>query len=156
MNPRRRRRSRRNPALFAGNRILGFTIQELAYAGLGFIAPPAVEGFVKGMLPAQLTDNPIGRYAVKAGTVAGLSFVGQKVLGREAAKYLAIGGVTYIIANLVVDYAPQLFSGFGYMNPGRVYNTLPGLKAQPFIGAYTGLGTTPGKLPERVDPNARF
>jgi hypothetical protein len=112
-----------------------------------------VEGFIKGMLPAGIVDTPIGKYALKAGTVAGLSFIGQKMLGREAGKYLAIGGVTYLIGTLIADYAPQLFSGFGYMNPGRTFRPMG---AQPFLGAYAGLGTTPAKLPERVDPNARF
>jgi hypothetical protein len=157
VNP-RRRRARRNPALFSGNRILGFTFQEILYTGAGFIAPPVIEGFLLQYLPATLVTNKIGKYAIKAGAVAALSFAGGKFLGREAGKYIAIGGMTYLVATLVIDFAPQLFSGFsGYMNPGATYTPkLAGMGSQPFLGAYHGIGMSPAKLPERVDPNQRF
>lgn len=157
-NPRRSRRriARRNPPMFGGNRIMGLSVNELLYTGVGFIVPPAVEGFAKGFLPATLTSTPLGRYGLKVGTVALLSMAGNKFLGREAGKYIAIGGATYIIANLVIDFMPTLFSGFaGYMNPGQ---TTPAraLRGGPFLGMYSGIGTSPAKLPERVDPNSRF
>lgn len=156
--PRRRRRTyRRNPALFGRNRILGMSMTEIAYTGLGFIAPPAVEGFISGMLPAQLTGNVLGRYAVKTGIVAGVSFAGRQFIGREAGKFMAIGGVTYLVANLIVDYMPQLFAGFsGYMTPGRTL----GMRSQPGLGRYIRdlpvSHSSGGTIPERLDSRARF
>ena len=142
---------------------MGLKLTDIMYAGIGFVAPPAIQGFLSGILPTALTGNMAGRYAIKAGTVFGLSWAGKKFISPEAGKYIAIGGVTYIVANLIIDFVPQLFSGFsGYMNPGQSYRpALPGgMKAGPYLGAYTGaymgIGTTPAKLPERVDPNARF
>ena len=161
MNPRRRhyrRRARRNPPMYERGRILGFSMKELAYTGVGFIAPPAIEGFVNGFLPATLTSNNIGRYAIKIGAVAAVSFAGMKFIGREAGKYLAIGGATYILANIIVDYMPTLFKGFtGYMNPGSTF--MPRMARQPFLGMYTGtagIGVTPTRIPERINPVSRF
>jgi hypothetical protein len=138
---------------------MGLRLADIAYAGVGFIAPPAIEGFTKSMLPVALTGNVFGRYAVKAAAVFGLAWAGKKFLSQEAGKYIAIGGVTYILANLVIDYMPTLFTGFsGYMSPGPTFGALPRRRmgAGPLLGMYKGIGTMPGKLPERVDPNARF
>ncbi len=161
-NPRRsRRRARRNPpALFSGNKILGLSMNEMLYAGIGFVAPPAIEGFAKGFLPTSITSTKLGKYAIKAGTVALLSIAGSKFINREAGKYIAIGGATYLLANVVVDFLPSLFSGFAaYPSAGPTFpmtGARRGLGGQPFIGKYSGIGTSPAKLPERVNPNSRF
>lgn len=155
----RRRSYRRNPAIFSRNRILGMSIKEIAYTGIGFIAPPAIEGFVSAYLPTQITNTALGRYAVKGGIVAGVSMIGGKVVNRDAGKFMAIGGVTYIVANLLLDYVPQLFSGFGsqpylgkspmraYMNPGRTMGRY--LNASP---PSNGGGATA----DRLNPASRF
>jgi hypothetical protein len=137
---------------------MGIRFTDIAYAGAGFIAPPAINGFLAPMLPTALTDNALGRYAVKGGIVFGLSWAGSKFISREAGKYLAIGGVTFLVANLIIDYVPQLFSGFsGYMNPGPTFKTLPRrMRGGPYLGMYQASGITPAALPERVDPNKRF
>jgi hypothetical protein len=160
-NPRRRRHARRNPpALFSGNKILGLSMKEMLYAGIGFVAPPAIEGFAKGFLPTSITSTKLGKYALKAGTVALLSIAGSKFINREAGKYIAIGGATYLLANVVVDFLPALFGGFGaYPSAGAVLPRMAarrGLQGQPLMGMYQGIGTSPAKLPERVNPNARF
>lgn len=159
--PRRRRHARRNPpAFFSGNKILGLSMNEMLYAGIGFVAPPAIEGFAKGFLPTSITGSKLGKYALKAGTVALLSIAGSKFINREAGKYIAIGGATYLLANVVVDFLPSLFGGFGaYPSAGPTFNPMAKrrtLGAQPNMGMYHGIGTNPAKLPERVNPNARF
>ena len=160
-NPRRHRRARRNPPLFGGNKILGMSFAEIGYAGLGFVAPPMLEGLAKGYLPAALTSNTFGKYGVKIAAVAGLSYIGRKFLGQEAGKYIAIGGVTYLVASLVIEFVPGIFSGFsGYMNPGASFGRkmLPRGKfgAQPFLGMYQGTSVATSRVPERLDPASRF
>jgi hypothetical protein len=160
-NPVRRRRSYRRNPIISGSQVFGVKFSDILYAGGGFIAPPLVEGFIKGYLPTSITGNAFGKYALKAATVYGLSWAGKKFISQEAGKYIAIGGIVYIVANLVIDFVPQLFSGFsGYMSPGPTFSALPrnrwGYGAHPLMGMYNGIGTAPGKLPERVDPNARF
>jgi hypothetical protein len=156
MNP-RRRRARRNPPLLRGNRIFGMSLAEIAYAGAGFIAPPMIEGAVSSFIPDALKTSTIGRYAIKAGTVAALSLVASKVLSREAGKYLAIGGATYLLAAAIVEFAPQLFSGFGYttMNPGPMPASLRG---QVGLGAYFGQKTASSQIgvPARLSLSERL
>lgn len=161
--PKKHRRPRRNPPMFGGGRILGMNINDILYAGAGFIAPPALEGVVKGFLPATITANVIGKWAIKVGAVAGVSMIGGKFLGREAGKYLAIGGATYLLASAIVQYVPALFSGFsGYMNPGRVLNPAParaGMTGQPFIGRYLGAAGSSialANVPSRLDAASRL
>lgn len=161
-NPRRKRsvrRYRRNPPLFGGNKIMGLGLNEVLYAGAGFVAPPLIEGALSNFIPSTITANPIGKYIVKAGIVAGTSFLGGKFLGREAGKMLAIGGATFIAASLIVDYAPQIFSGFGATSyvPGKVFT--PSLRGQSMLGAYMGAGNTPSSMvgiPSRLRPEERF
>ncbi len=168
MNPRRRRASRRtyrrNPPMFGRGQVLGMNLKDVGFAGIGFLAPPMVEGFAKSFLPTALTDNKIGKYAVKIGIVAGLSYAASKFVSREAGKYIGIGGAVYVLANMVVEFVPALFSGgfSGYMNPGQAYRTLPGaMRSQPYLGMYQG---SPGSMrqnsllnvPSRLDPAGRL
>lgn len=164
-NPRRSyRKARRNPISLKGGKIfMGMSINDILYAGAGFIAPPAVEGVVKGFLPVSITGNAFGKWAIKAASVAGVSFLGSKFLGREAGKMLAIGGATYLLAAAVVEFIPTLFSGFsGYAPGGKVVSQgpRPVLAGQPYLGRYIGAGGSGAmslaNVPARVDPAARF
>lgn len=120
-NPRRRRRyhvgrrrARRNPP-----RVLGLTglppIQSVLYAGIGFAGVPMVEGFLTPMLPVSITATTIGKYAVRVGSVLGLSMVAKMVLGREAARMVAIGGGAYVLVTAVKDSG--LIPGLGSYTP---------------------------------------
>ena len=106
-NPRRRsyRRGRRNPA------ILGVELpplNQVLYAGAGFIATPMVEGFINKYLPVEVTSNTIGRYAVKIASVIGLSFLTKKAIGISEARMVAVGGGAYILTSAVNEFVPQL------------------------------------------------
>lgn len=168
--PRRRRRStrrrttrrtyrRRNPVMTrrAGKLFMGMSLNEILFTGAGFVAPPIIEGFVKPWLPAALTTNAFGKYAVKAGSVVIVSWAGGQFMGRQARKYLGIGGVTYLVASLIVDYAPQIFSGFGaYLNPGTVTPPARLLRGQANLGKYTTMGNANYRTPDRLNSSYRF
>lgn len=108
-NPRRRRggrrRARRNPA------VLGVTLPPLnmiAWGAGGFIAPPMVESFAYKFLPAEVTGNTLGRYAVKVGAVLALTYLTKAVLGPKEAFPVALGGSLYVVVSAVNEFAPQL------------------------------------------------
>jgi len=102
-----RRRGRRNPA------ILGVELpplNQVLYAGAGFIATPMVEGFINRYLPVSVTSNPIGRYAVKIVSVIGLSFLAKKAIGVSEARMVAVGGGAYVLTSAVNEFMPSLTS----------------------------------------------
>lgn len=146
---------------------MGIKFTDIAYAGAGFLGTPLIEGFINGsgIIPVSMRTSKLTSYAIKAATVFGLSWAGSKFISREAGKYIAIGGITWIVANLAIDFIPQVFSGasMGYMSPGANVGAFPRrmgagplLGKYPGMGMYQGIGVTPAKLPERVDPNSRF
>lgn len=121
VNP-RRRKHRRNPA------ILGINLpplNQVLYAGAGFIAPPMVEGFINRFLPTEIKSNTFGRYGVKVASVLGLTFLAKQVLGVNEAKMVAVGGGAYILTSAVNEFMPQLT-----MSSYRTGS----------IGKYTGMG----------------
>ncbi len=148
LNPRGRhhRRYRRNPG--AGvTRIMGFSLpplQAVLYAGGGMIGVPMVEGFLSQFLPASLTSNQIGRYAVKIGSVLGLTFLAKSLLGRDAAKMVGIGGGAYVLLGAVREFAPGVIPGMSAYTSLRAYTpnmgkwVTPGTGGRaPALNAYT-------------------
>lgn len=130
-NPKRRRRSRvhrvgrkrsrrrgyrRNPASLS---LMGFRvppINQIIFAGVGFIAPPMVEGFISGFLPASMQpspDNKVATYAIRIASVVGLTFAVGKFVGRDEARMTAIGGSVYIASQAIKDFAPSLATQIG-------------------------------------------
>jgi hypothetical protein len=100
-----RRRGRRNPA------ILGIELpplNQVLYAGAGFLAPPMVEGYINKFLPVEVTSSTIGRYAVKIASVLGLSFLAKKAIGASEARMVAIGGASYVLVSAVNEFMPSL------------------------------------------------
>jgi len=153
-NP-RRRRARRNPA------VLGVAlppINMIAWGAGGFVGTPMVESYLTRFLPAELTTNVLGRYAVKIGTVLGLTYLAKHVLSAKEAFPIALGGSLYVVTSAINEFIPQLTTttptttttvqayrggmikayrngmiatGIGsYSQPGLANRALPGL-AQP-------------------------
>ena len=166
-NAPRHRAARCNPpAILAGGKLFGVSLQDMGCAAGGFLVPPTLEGILVPYMPTMLQTG-IGRYAVKAGVVLGLSYAGSKFINPEAGKMIGIGGIIYIMANAVIDFMPSLFAGFsgprGYMNPGKQYRMLParaGMGSQPFLGKYGKYGSNANPandlVVERMNPDARF
>lgn len=153
---RRRRRSgfRRNPAF------LGISLpplQSVIFAGVGFIAPPVVEGFLSQWLPAEIQTSTIGKYAIKIGSVLGLSFLVKQVMGAEQAKMVAIGGGAYVIHSAINDFAPGILpAGMGAYVPSNGMGAYVNGNQPNFstLGAIPG-GTWPGASNRNTIP-ARF
>lgn len=108
------RRYRRNPSMGSVLRIGGVglpSMETMAFAGVGFLAPPFIENFVAPYLPSAVMSSTAGRYAFKVASVLGTSFLAKKVLGNNAARAVALGGSLYVIASAVMEFAPQLIAG---------------------------------------------
>lgn len=74
---------------------MGFSLppmNKVLFAGVGFIAPPMVEGFLSRFVPAEIQSNTIGKYAVKLASVLGISWAIRKFVGVEQGNMAGIGG----------------------------------------------------------------
>lgn len=144
LNP--RRRYRRNPVSRRGINILGISLpplQSVIFAGVGFIAPPVVEGFLSQWLPAEIQTSTIGKYAIKIGSVLALSFGVKQLLGNEQAKMVAIGGGAYILHSAINDFAPGILpAGIGaYVQPNSLGAYVNGNQS-----TFSTLGEIPGGI----------
>jgi hypothetical protein len=135
-NPRRRRhhhrKARRNPA------VLGVTlppISMIAWGAGGFVGTPMVESYLNRFLPAEVTTSVLGRYAVKIGTVLGLTYLVKHVLGQKEAFPVALGGSMYVVTSAINEFAPQLLQ-----LPAPTTTTTPTVQAYRggMIRAYRG------------------
>jgi hypothetical protein len=158
VNPRRRKRgrrhvSRRKRSMRRNPAVLGVSIPPLnkvIFAGVGFIAPPMVEGFLSQFLPATLTGNVLGRYATRILSVIGLSWATRQFVGREEGNMVAIGGSVYVLSTAIQEFAPGIIPGLGmYVAPRsslRAYVPPTGPNQQAF-GNVVGLPAQ--QLPSR-------
>lgn len=178
-NPRRRkrygrRRARRNPAVLG---VMLPPIQMIAWGAAGFLAPPMVEAQLNKFLPAEITGNTLGRYAVKIGSVIGLTWLTKAVLGTKEAFPVALGGSLYVVVSAVNEFAPQLVTvpapgvsayrtgmirgvdayrtgminvGVGQYSRANLARPMPGLAQSQ--GSRWNLGTNGMKNPTQADP----
>jgi hypothetical protein len=113
---------------------MGFQLPPLmpvVYAGAGFVTAPAVEGFLAGFLPTEITSSTIGKYVVRLGSVIGGTWLVRRFLGQNAATYYGIGGGAYILTSAIKEFMPGVIPGLGAY-------TVAGQTAVPFqLGAYT-------------------
>lgn len=122
VNPRKRRRARRATAVarrrrsnggYSRNpRIFGFElppVEKVMFAGIGFVAPPMVEGLVSNFIPASITSSTIGKYAVRIGIVAAIGYAISRFLGRDKGNMALIGGGVYIATTAAMEFAPSMF-----------------------------------------------
>jgi hypothetical protein len=138
MNPRRhhRRRYRRNPSFLGGSFFSLPPLQSVLYAGVGFVAPPVVEGFANQFLPATITTSTIGRYAVKIASVLGLTWLAKSLVGREQAKMVGVGGGAYVLISAIREFAPGVIPGLSaYSLPTMRAYSLPTSRPQNTLGA---------------------
>lgn len=164
-NPRRRHhRSRSNPA------ILGVTlppITMLAWGAGGFLAVPMLEGFVTKFLPAEITANTLGRYAMKVASVLGLTWLTKTIMSNKEAFPVALGGSLYVIVSAVNEFVPQLTtlptSGAGNVKAYRtgMIKAYRGGMISTGVNGYTGKmlnggmpGLAGGAMPGLAQPSS--
>lgn len=148
-----RRRHRRNPNILAKVGLNMPTIKAVGYTVLGVVGTPFVEGFAVRYLPAAITGNAFGNYAVKLGSAWLLSFGVDKVAGREAAKATFVGGAAYIAVVAIRQYFPTLLGTTTPATAGYM-GKQPLLGSVPRMGAYN-LPITAASA-NRLDPANRF
>lgn len=155
-NPVARRRYRRNPSLSLGGLVALPPLKQVLFAGVGFAGTPVVEGFVNQFVPASISANTFGKYAVKIASMVGLAWAVKKVVGQEEGRMVAIGGGAYILTSAVAEFAPGVIPGLSaYVQPTmNAYVT----GNQP---NYTGMGALPssafgGSLVAGANPSTRF
>ncbi len=156
-NPRRHRRRKHNPSVRHYARrarssvrrharraatAMGFLtlppLQSVLYVGVGLAGTPLAEGFISGYLPAAITGNTIGKYAVKIATVLGLSYLVKSIMGREQGKLVAVGGGVYVVMSAVRQFAPGFIPGMSaYAVGGPVVTGLNAYTGPKSLSAYT-------------------
>lgn len=162
-NPHHKRRSSRRTSMRRNPAILGVTlppITMLAWGAGGFLATPMLEGFVSKFVPAQITGNVLGRYAMKVASVLGLTWLTKTIMSNKEAFPVALGGSLYVIVSAVNEFVPQLTQlpsaapASGIPVPGQVHAYRSGqIKAYrggmiaTGVGAYTGNRMLNGSMP---------
>jgi hypothetical protein len=86
-------------------------LNKVLFAGVGFVAPPMIEGFLAGFIPAEITSSTIGKYAVRVASVLALAFGVRRFIGREEGNMVAIGGGVYVLSTAAMEFLPNIFSG---------------------------------------------
>lgn len=140
----RRRRSHsysRNPKIFG---ISLPPMEKVLFAGIGFVAPPMVEGLVAGFIPASIQSSTIGKYAVRIGVVAAIGYAIGRFLGREKGNMALIGGGIYIATTAAMEFVPSIF--------GAHVPTIP----QVQTSALSGYVPARGQLRSYVPANQRI
>ena len=142
MNP--RRRYRRNPG--GGGRRTLFNLPPLTavmYGGVGFAGTAAVEGFANQFVPLEWQGNMLGKYAVRLGSLIGVTWLSRMIFGKGPSYMIGIGGGLYVLTTAVREFMPGVIPGMG--QPARLAGPLNlaayrqmrgGNYVAPGIGAY--------------------
>lgn len=160
VNPRRRRR-KASPARRARRRsfqrnpkLLGISLPPLnkvLFAGVGFVAPPMLEGLLSQFIPAELQSSVVGKYAIRIASVLGLTYLVRRFVGKSEGDMALIGGGVYVASTAAMEFAPSIFGAHppvlptvnpsgvsGYISGGALAGYVPGTGR-----VNTGLGLPP-------------
>lgn len=169
-NPRRKRRAKRNPhhkrsrarhhRMQRNPAILGVTlppIAMLAWGAGGFLATPMLEGFVSKFVPAEITSNVLGRYAMKVASVLGLTWLTKTIMSNKEAFPVALGGSLYVVVSAVNEFVPQLTQLPTHTGiPAPQTNAYRSGMVKAYRGGMIGTGVgayTPGRMLNGSLPN---
>jgi hypothetical protein len=128
-------------------------INKVVFAGVGFIAPPIVEGFLSGFLPESIRTSTVGKIGLRIASVIGLTMLVRRFVGREEGNMVAIGGGVFVAASLVEQFAPGTipWPTLGMYTPARgglrAYAPSSNVTAMP-IGGSVGLPLNPLPTPK--------
>lgn len=150
-----RRRARRNPA-FLGVALPPMNM--ILWGAGGFIGTPMAENFLARFLPVEVMSNTLGRYAVKIGTVLGLTYLVKHVLSPKEAFPVALGGTLYVVNSAVNEFLPQLTAPPAPPQTVQAYrsgmiNAYRNGMIATGIGAYSKTGLANRALPGLAQPS---
>lgn len=137
-NPKRRHHRRHHNPEFMG---IGIPpIKTIMYAGLGFVGPSFISSTLTTAAPSLMSSitslGITGKYIMKIGSVAVLTWAAKKFGGPAAATSVAIGGGVNIAVSLVNDFVPGILPA----NPLSMYlPTQPGMRAYVPMSGVRGL-----------------
>lgn len=117
-------------------------LQQVLYAGVGFVAVPVTEGFVNQFLPVSITGTTLGKYAVRIASVIGLTWLGKAVFGKNAATMIGIGGGAYVLVSAVKEFAPGVIPGLSAYTQPSLASYVP-----PTSRNFSTMGALPGHVP---------
>jgi hypothetical protein len=107
-------------------------INKVLFAGVGFVAPPMVEGLIADFLPAEfsatLQGSTIGKYALRIAAVLAVSFGVKKFIGKSEGDMALIGGGVYVASTAAMEFLPGVF---GSHAPALPAATVKGYVAVP-------------------------
>jgi hypothetical protein len=128
-------------------------VRTIAFGALGFASPPLVQGFLTSLAPSivqtAMSAGMVGKYAIKAGSVALASWVVGRFVSRADGNAVAIGGAINVGLSLVNDLAP----GFLPANPLSMYVPVrPGMRS--YVPVRPGLRAVAPRSGVVVQPHA--
>lgn len=106
------------------------SLKTVAFGAVGFVGPSMISSTLTTAVPSLMTSitsmGIAGKYIVKAGSVALLTWLTKRFVGANEASAVAIGGGVNIAVSLVNDFVPGILPA----NPLSMYVPTPaGMKA---------------------------
>lgn len=156
------KRRRSNPGAVGSSRgmfgLAGFPgIEPITGAFAGLAVPPVLNYLVSGYIPAAITGNTFGRYAVRAAEVVIPSWLVRKYVNRNVGNIMMFVGIGKLLFDAVREFAPGIpgLSGVGFQPMLGVYpqarRGLPAARQVPMMQSQMQSG-----VPTRLDPGGRF
>lgn len=127
-----RRRYRRNPVRFGG--FLNQT-RDLATSSVAALAGAAVGRTVSNLIP--FGGSPVVNFAKGAAVAIAIRTFGERLIGREAARFAAVGAMLAPVKDLIVSFVPQAETFLGRSDQVMYLPAFPPAYA-PSLRAYAG------------------
>jgi hypothetical protein len=155
-------RRRSNPGGGGGRGLLGLAgfpgIEPITGAFAGLAVPPVLNYLVSGYIPAAITGNTFGRYAVRAAEVVLPAWLVRRYVNRNVGNIMMFVGIGKLLFDAVREFAPGipgLSGGIGYQPMLGVYpqqrRGLPPARMVPMMQTSMQSG-----VPTRLDSGSRF
>jgi hypothetical protein len=151
-------RRRSNPPGGMRGMLSGFPgIEPITGAFAGLAVPPVLNYLVSGYIPAAISGNTFGRYAVRAAEVVIPSWLVRRYVNKNVGTIMMFVGISKLLFDGVKEFASGIpgLSGMGFQPMLGVYpgarRGLPAARPVPMMQTPMTSG-----VPGRLDPGRRF